>query len=761
MIQAQFLCYILDKRDFSICELNNIGVEYFPEYKDEFNFIQSHYAKFHNTPDKETFIARFTDFKFFEVQESPKFLLDELSEEYVYNKTYKVFEAVNDEMMNGDSRKGVEILLSKIPELTAQLNMNSTDLLHDGADKRFQQYCDMGEDISKFYMPTGLPELDKLIGGWNRRNDFIAICGRPGAGKCLAAGTKVLMGDGTTKPVEDIKIGDKVQSLNCINTVTELHHGKAQGYTIIPTAGEPFTVSANHILTLYYINSDRHIHEMRDLYIEDFLKLSPREKRHYRIYKPSVEYSHKELLIPPYILGTWLGDGTSNCPDITTPDPEIKQAWEDYAKSENYLLNARTNHSKGKATTYALTHGIRNKNIPNKIKQLLKHYNLLNNKHIPLDYLTADRQQRMELLAGIIDTDGSSCNKHSYELTLKQKEMITQVAQLARGLGFRVGKINPKPVTLNGKHLMYYRITINGAVETIPIRVPHKKVVVKNTTRVLSLNRFTVEPVGEIEYYGFACTGDHRFMLWDNTLTHNSWWLDYFLLKAAEQGYNVGFYSGEMDEAQVGYRLDTFMSHISNFKIAKGHSDIFDDYKAHIENMKKLKGKLITCTPNTLGGAATPAKLRAFCDKYKIDILGIDQYSLLDSSKNIKQRNEKFEDISKELKTMQLELGIPVLINAQLNRGATAEGVTSPGTEHLAGSDRLGQDCSIVLSITHKDDYVTLVSSKIRDANSKINLTYKWDIDKGILEYKADNENSNPPAEHKVRRKCEGEDISF
>lgn len=423
MIQAQFLCYILDKRDFSICELNNIGVEYFPEYKDEFNFIQSHYAKFHNTPDKETFIARFTDFKFFEVQESPKFLLDELSEEYVYNKTYKVFEAVNDEMMNGDSRKGVEILLSKIPELTAQLNMNSTDLLHDGADKRFQQYCDMGEDISKFYMPTGLPELDKLIGGWNRRNDFIAICGRPGTGKSL--------------------------------------------------------------------------------------------------------------------------------------------------------------------------------------------------------------------------------------------------------------------------------------------------------------------------------------------------WMDYFLLKAAEQGFTVGLYSGEMDEAQVGYRLDTFMSHISNFKIAKGHSDIFDDYKAHIENMKKLKGKLITCTPNTLGGVATPAKLRAFCDKYKIDILGIDQYSLLDSSKNIKQRNEKFEDISKELKTMQLELGIPVLINAQLNRGATAEGVTSPGTEHLAGSDRLGQDCSIVLSITHKDDYVTLVSSKIRDANSKINLTYKWDIDKGILEYKADDENSNPPAEHKVRRKCEGEDVSF
>lgn len=434
MIQLQVLNYVLNNRDFAMLRLNNITQEYFNEYPDEYKFIEKHYDEFGRVADKETFVGYFPDFKFIDVQESPRYLLDSLREEYVYRKAYTVFQDVNKEMTEGDSRRGVELLLSRMPELTAQLNVDSTDILHDGADKRFQQYCDTGEDITKFYMPTGLPELDKRIGGWNRKNDLVAICARPGVGK--------------------------------------------------------------------------------------------------------------------------------------------------------------------------------------------------------------------------------------------------------------------------------------------------------------------------------------------------SWIMDYFMLKAAEQGYNVGIYSGEMDESEVGYRIDTFMSHISNFKISKGYSDIFDDYKQHIENMKKLQGKIMVCTPRTLGGPATPAKIRAFCERYKIDILGIDQYSLLDSEKSMYKTNEKYAEISKNIKTMQLELGIPVLINAQLNRQTTQDGDGKPGTENIAGSDRLGQDCSIVLSITTKDDHIRLVSSKVRSASSKFELTYKWDIDKGILEYQEhDEENSTrhndeedddaPPSKRMRRTQTVGEDIKF
>lgn len=213
-----------------------------------------------------------------------------------------------------------------------------------------------------------------------------------------------------------------------------------------------------------------------------------------------------------------------------------------------------------------------------------------------------------------------------------------------------------------------------------------------------------------------------------------SWWLDYFVLAAAKSGKRVGLYSGEMSADKVGYRLDTLFSHISNYKITRGFEEVQGDYGKHIEDFKKIAGNIFVITPADLGGPATVPKLKAFCERYEIELLAIDQFSLMDDARKNKVRNEKFESISMDVKIMQTQLEIPVICVAQLNRGI--EKGEDPDTSNIAGSDRIAQDATTILSLQQKDNHrVVLQIMKARDAKVGDKLTYIWDIDEGKFEY--------------------------
>lgn len=213
-----------------------------------------------------------------------------------------------------------------------------------------------------------------------------------------------------------------------------------------------------------------------------------------------------------------------------------------------------------------------------------------------------------------------------------------------------------------------------------------------------------------------------------------SWWLDYFILAAAKAGKRVGLYSGEMTADKVGYRIDTLCSHISNYKLTHGYEDIQEVYSKHIEDFKNIAGNIFVITPSDLGGPATVSKLKAFSQKYDLDLLAIDQFSLMDDARKNRVRNEKFESISMDLKILQTQLEIPIICVAQLNRGV--EKGADPDTTNIAGSDRIAQDATTILSIQQKDNHrVVLQIMKARDAKVGDKLTYIWNIDEGQFEY--------------------------
>lgn len=202
---------------------------------------------------------------------------------------------------------------------------------------------------------------------------------------------------------------------------------------------------------------------------------------------------------------------------------------------------------------------------------------------------------------------------------------------------------------------------------------------------------------------------------------------------AAEQGFRVGIYSGEMSDQMVGYRLDTLVSHISNHSIIRGNVEVQNTYQKYIENIQQyIKGPIFVLTPKVLGGLATVTILKAFVDKYKLDLLVVDQHSLLEDERRGRTAIERASNISRDIKKLQSTQNIPIITISQQNRNSTENGVD---LTHISQADGIGQDATIVIFIEHKDNIFTLNLAKSRNSESDKKLQYAIDLDKGIFTY--------------------------
>ena len=218
-----------------------------------------------------------------------------------------------------------------------------------------------------------------------------------------------------------------------------------------------------------------------------------------------------------------------------------------------------------------------------------------------------------------------------------------------------------------------------------------------------------------------------------------SWWLLYFALHAAMKGLRVGIYSGEMEPSKLGYRIDTFLFNISNWGITHGDMNLQAQYKEYIDKIKdSVKSSILVVTPEMFDGNATVTKLRAFIERSQLDMLCIDQYSLMEDERRGKQGHEAFANIAKDLKNLQVMKHIPILAVAQLNRQENENGLT---IENIAGSYDIMRYATTALLLEQKDKddqkvkRLVLTLGKARDARVGSKLTYMWDINFGKLTF--------------------------
>lgn len=235
-------------------------------------------------------------------------------------------------------------------------------------------------------------------------------------------------------------------------------------------------------------------------------------------------------------------------------------------------------------------------------------------------------------------------------------------------------------------------------------------------------------------------------------------WILILMAKAAlEQGLRVGIYSGEMSERKVGYRFDTWVSHISNFSLTKGRVDVQNEYKAYIDSLNtKFNSCFKVLTPAMINGPAGVTALRAFIEKENLDILFIDQHSLLEDDRKAKNPVEKAANISRDLKNLQVLKQIPIIAVSQQNRASTENGAS---TANIAQSDRISQDSTILIFLEQKDGVLTLNLVKARDAVNNKKLQYACDFDKGILQYMPEDVTGNEQACNELRAEYDYSDV--
>ncbi len=219
-----------------------------------------------------------------------------------------------------------------------------------------------------------------------------------------------------------------------------------------------------------------------------------------------------------------------------------------------------------------------------------------------------------------------------------------------------------------------------------------------------------------------------------------SWTLIKMAVEAAKQGKIVGMYSGEMAVDKVGYRVDTLLGHINNQAITRGNDldpSVPMKYKSYLDNLKySMKGDFKVLTPQDIAGPATVAALRTFIEKHKLDILFVDQFSLLEDTSRAKTTHEKVANISKEIKNLQVLTGIPIISVSQMNRTKEEDG--EQDTTQIGLSDRIGQDATCVLMLSRKLTYMDEAKTQIKDDQLILNVVKSRDGGCGKLIYKAD-----------------------
>ena len=409
--------------------------------------------------------------------------------------------------------------------------------------------------------------------------------------ECFDPETPILMWDGTFKRAGDIIIGDVLVDDNGNpTTVRTTCSGLKNMYDVTPDKPNfmKHRVTDNHILTLKIRghksirNSNRkdkkytHIVEFLnreetkfqekyfgslkeaevfvnslndddtiDITIENYLKLNKKTQDNLVLFKTAgIHWPKKDVEMDPYLLGMWLGDGLSDGTGFALnykTDLETLSYWEKWAqencahikKGERYSFSIVSKKNKE-----AYSDGLCNRVEEAPLKKYLRKYNLLKNKHIPNEYITNDRETRLKVLAGLVDTDGS-VRAYGHEIRICQGpanfRIINDAYTLAMSLGFSCGVREGKSQwkdnkTGEKKYSTYKELTITGdKICEIPTLLPRKKIMpIENKRQIVRgksfmCSKFCLTEVGVAPYVGWQLHDKRgRFCLKDGLVVHNT-----------------------------------------------------------------------------------------------------------------------------------------------------------------------------------------------------------------------------------------------
>jgi len=354
----------------------------------------------------------------------------------------------------------------------------------------------------QFYLPRRrvlgkvAEDLQRLIDrgdGHPRELDLLTISLPPGVGKLLADDTPV-MTKGGWKSHGDLAVGDYVVGLDGkYKRVQHVFEKDVANYEIEFTNKEVVRCHENH----EWIVFDKHRQKYRLCTVKDMLKgglesgiPGKRGHRYYYLLPNAEPMEGKETDLPmdPYLFGAWIGDGTSEKPAVTICNTDTVILAE-------FMRKYKLTHIYDQAGCKRYEFDWMRTDLQ-KMGMCYAHRKV--EKYIPDVYMTAPVHERLELLAGLIDTDGTASGDGKYTFSTANKSVKDSVFQLISTFGWRCCVREQEPCLstsgVHGKKKIYIIIFCPDA--EIPCRVRRKrnrKVAVRRRVAVKAIRK--IEPV--------------------------------------------------------------------------------------------------------------------------------------------------------------------------------------------------------------------------------------------------------------------------
>jgi replicative DNA helicase len=539
-------------------------------------------------------------------------------------------------------------------------------------------------------VPTGFTDLDRLLNGLHA-GQLIVVAGRPGLGKALALDTVLPTPEGWTT-MGEVAVGDHLLGANGRPTkvvaVSEVMHGRPC-YEVEFSDGAVIVADGSHRWLTHTRRSRRYGHEP-EVRTTDEIRATLRVETVDRRLNHSVATTRplalkdRKLLVPPYTLGVWLGDGHSAAARVTIDDPEILT----YIEEDGFV---------GLGT--------------------------LGNKHIPATYLRASETQRRALLAGLMDTDGTVAPSGNLQYTSTSRRLAEDVRELVVSLGYRCS-VTTK--TVKGRTVSTSTAyTVNFAVIDDVFRLERKRLAHKerrrSVTTVRTASRFVVD-VRPVPSVPVRCVtvdnADHLYLAGRAMIpTHNSTASMDFARNAAVRGNLASaIFSLEMSKVEIVMRLLAAEARVPLHVLRSGQlSD--DDWTKLARRMGEISEAplFVDDTPNmTL--MEIRAKARRLKQRHDLKLVIVDYLQLMTSPKRVESRQQEVADLSRGLKLLAKEIDCPVVAVSQLNRGPEQRTDKRPQLSDLRESGSIEQDADVVI-LLHRDDYYDKESPRAGEAD--------------------------------------------
>ncbi|GGC00920.1 replicative DNA helicase [Cellulomonas carbonis] len=650
----------------------------------------------------------------------------------------------------------------------------------NGAMEEIEAASNRGEGMVG--VPTGFQDLDKLTNGLHP-GQMVVIAARPAIGKALALDTPLPTPTGWTT-MGEVRVGDQLLDADGMPTTvvaaTEVlvdrpcYEVQFDDGTVLVADGEHQWLTDTRASRRARQEAERRRETLPRVLpavrtteeIADTLVCPTADRRlnHSIATAGALRLPEADLLVDPYALGVWLGDGHSASARFTSDDPEIAMRIEG-----NGLRSVRHGGRDGRLYTIQLPEegatptracevcgaeyvnprqqvrtcgrscGGRVKAIGRRSKVptcldcgrqtsglrrcqachhafgtvagRLRTLGVLGSKHIPVPYLRASERQRRELLAGLLDTDGTVNPTGSVQFCVTDLRLAEDVRELIHSLGYRTGWSTRAVKGRDALHSTAYTITFTTDDEVFGLerkKLAHKERRRPSTPRLRS--RF-ITAVRRIDSVPVRCVEvDNRTHLYlagrAMVPTHNSTLgIDIVRSAAIKHGLASVVFSLEMSRNEITMRLLSAEARVPLQNMRKGTMRD-EDWQKLAQTMGKVSQAplFIDDSPN-MSLMEIRAKCRRLKQRHDLKLVVIDYLQLMSSGKRVESRQQEVSEFSRALKLLAKELEVPVIAISQLNRGAEQRTDKRPQMSDLRESGAIEQDADVIILLHREDAY--------------------------------------------------------